>query len=59
MVHHINPITADDIENWNEDVLLNSDNLICVSKDTHNKIHYGYSDSAVHIERSPNDTRLW
>lgn len=60
-VHHINPVTAEDIEE-NPDLLLNPDNLICVSLQTHNAIHYG-DDTIVRektvIDRRPGDTKLW
>lgn len=60
-IHHINPITQDDIINSTEK-LFDPENLICVSLETHNAIHYG-DDSIVHKydinERSPNDTSPW
>ena len=40
LVHHIQPVTYSDIIN-NHKMLLNPDNLITVSVDTHNIIHYG------------------
>lgn len=40
MVHHMNPITADDIINRTP-FLLDPEYLICVSFETHNAIHYG------------------
>ena len=40
IIHHINPITAEDIENAS-DLLFDLDNLICVSESTHNAIHFG------------------
>lgn len=60
LVHHINPITVDDISD-STIMILNPDNLITVSYDTHNAIHFG--DSALlpkdPIERKPNDTCPW
>lgn len=60
-IHHINPITPEDFE-MGSDKLLDPDNLICVSFETHNALHYG-DDSVVHkydfAERSPNDTCPW
>lgn len=60
-IHHMNPITMDDISD-SSDLLLNPDNLICVSEDTHNAIHYG-DKSLIHkndiVERKPNDTCPW
>lgn len=59
-IHHINPISLDDIEGMS-DRLLDPNNLICVSFDTHNAIHYGDKRILVKspIERSPGDTKLW
>lgn len=60
-VHHMNPITPNDIENSTEQ-LLNPEYLVCVSKDTHDAIHYGleknYNKYKI-IERAPNDTCPW
>ena len=61
LIHHIEPITLEDIKNRDEK-LLDPDNLICVSKRTHNAIHFGdenilYND--IIIERFPNDTSPW
>lgn len=59
-IHHINPITKDDVENFS-DRLLDPDNLICVTFDTHNAIHYGdeHTLPKVPIERVPGDTCPW
>lgn len=60
-IHHMNPITAEDIEN-NSKYLWNPEFLICVSFSTHNAIHYGdtsYLNRNKVIERSPNDTIPW
>lgn len=59
-VHHINPITADDIQNGAE-CLLDLDNVICVSPNTHKAIHYGDSSLLPKdpIVRRPNDTCPW
>jgi hypothetical protein len=63
IVHHMNPLTLDDISN-SSDFLLNPEYLICVSKDTHDIIHYGfssdrYSKSKEPVDRKPGDTKLW
>lgn len=61
-IHHINPITKEDIINGNFSKLLDPDNLICVSMETHNAIHYGSFDNLPKdniIERKPNDTCPW
>lgn len=60
-IHHINPITLDDIRN-DSYLLYDLDNLICVSKRTHDMIHYGNPGDSVYskiAERSPNDTCPW
>ena len=59
-VHHINPLTREDIVN-HSDMLFNPENLICVSSQTHKAIHYGDKSSLIldPIERRPNDTTLW
>jgi len=59
-VHHIIPITIDDIENF-RDVCFDPENLICVSHQTHNAIHYGSKNTLPKIvmERRPGDTCLW
>ena len=60
LVHHMNPITMDDIINHNQDIF-NPEYLICVSHQTHNAIHYGDESQLIldPIERSPNDTCPW
>jgi len=57
IVHHINPLTEEDIENWS-DKLFDSENLITTSTSTHNLIHYAQEEKKV-IERKPGDTILW
>ena len=59
-VHHINPITAKDIEN-RDPCLFDLENLICVSPLTHKAIHYGDVSLLPHdpVERRPNDTCPW
>lgn len=60
LVHHINPITVDDILNDNPKVF-DPENLICTSHNTHQAIHY--SDDRLLIKapivRSKNDTCPW
>lgn len=59
-IHHMNPITPEDILYWNDDIV-NPEYLICVSFNTHNAIHF--SDESLlpklPIERKPGDTKLW
>jgi len=59
-VHHMNPITEDDIIHINMDIL-DPEYLITVTLDTHNAIHYGseISRPVGFIERRPGDTKLW
>lgn len=60
LIHHINPITLEDINNRSENIL-DPENLICVSFETHNAIHYG-DDSKLFIslpQRYKNDTIPW
>ena len=60
-VHHINPITVDDILQRRAEVLYNPDNLICCSKITHEAIHNMNKDilPTTILERSPNDMCPW
>ncbi len=59
-VHHINPITIDDIVE-RRDCVFDLDNLISVSFRTHNAIHYGNEESLLKglVIRKPNDTCPW
>ena len=60
LIHHLNPITDDDIKN-NSYSLLDPDNLVCVSHNTHEAIHYGNKDLLIPdiLERKSNDTCPW
>lgn len=60
IVHHINPITVEDVINRNP-MVFDSENVICVSHNTHQAIHYGDENLLVKnpIERKPNDTCPW
>lgn len=60
LIHHINPITVEDIFNRRACVF-DEENLICVSHITHNAIHYGDESLLIEelIERTPNDTCPW
>lgn len=60
IVHHMNPLTLNDIENANSDIF-NPEYLICVSQIVHNAIHYGDATLLPKniIERKPGDTKLW
>lgn len=60
LVHHMNPITLDDIER-NSDFLMNPEYLISTAHITHNAIHYGDENLLIKapIERTKNDTCPW
>lgn len=58
IVHHINPITMDDIVNKNP-CLFDPNNLITCSLRTHNEIHYGNCEKKEIVERRKNDTCPW
>lgn len=60
VIHHLNPITMEDIVN-RAYAVFDLENLVSVSIDTHNAIHYGDSSLIFDeiVERSPNDTILW
>lgn len=60
-IHHLNPISIDDIINRSRK-LFDPENLITVSYKTHQAIHYGSIESlmgTILVERAPNDTCLW
>lgn len=59
-VHHIQPITPEDILHRNR-MLLDPENLITVSMDTHNAIHYGTLATSRFIGhvRTEGDHILW
>lgn len=60
IVHHMNPMVADDLINFNDSVI-DPEFLITTCHQTHNAIHYGDSSllPALPIERVPGDTKLW
>lgn len=60
LIHHMNPITVDDILR-RRDYVLDPEYLICTILNTHNAIHYGskellYKDPII---RTKNDTCPW
>lgn len=59
-IHHINPITKEDVENFSDN-LFDPENLVCVTFDTHNAIHYGDERTLpkTPIFRAPGDTCPW
>lgn len=59
LIHHMNPITKNDILN-RSDYLLNPEYLITTIKPTHDAIHYGHDiENQNVIERFPNDMCPW
>lgn len=59
IIHHMNPITLEDIEDDNPDIY-NPEFLICVSERTHNAIHYGDASllPKLPVQRFPGDTSI-
>lgn len=57
-IHHINPISINDILN-NDSSLVDPENLVCVSFNTHQMIHYATDISEPYAERTKNDTIPW
>lgn len=60
LVHHMNPLTPDDIlhrEEW----ILDPEYLILTTHNTHNDIHFGRKRlfPRTVTKRSPGDTKLW
>lgn len=60
LVHHINPITLDDVLN-RDPKIFDPNNVITTTLDTHNAIHYGDERLLVMdpIVRTKNDTCPW
>ena len=60
LIHHINPITSEDIERESE-FLFDPEYLITTTHSTHNAIHYGNISllPTMPIERTKNDTCPW
>lgn len=62
IIHHINPIQIIHLERMNMDVIMNPENVVCVSMDTHNIIHYGGDEirnTSTPIVRTKYDTCPW
>lgn len=59
-IHHLNPINDKDIVD-RDLKMLDPDNAICVSFDTHQAIHFGDEKilASDPIKREPNDTTPW
>ena len=60
IVHHINPVTLEMIENRDE-ILFDPENLITVSDNTHRAITYGDASLLIRlpVERRKGDTSPW
>lgn len=59
VLHHINPIVASDILDVTEK-LMNPENVVCVSYDTHSRIHYPRNEQSIpNGERTLFDTCPW
>lgn len=60
VLHHINPITVDDILKGSSKIL-DPENLIITTHNTHMAIHYGDENLLLDgpVERTPGDTNLW
>jgi hypothetical protein len=60
IIHHMNPIKPDDLSNV-PDEILNPEYLVCVSKRTHDAIHFGDKSLLPKLPavRTPNDTCPW
>lgn len=59
-IHHMNPITVKQIQDG-DPCILDPDNLITVSHNTHNAIHYGDKNLLPQppVDRKRGDTKLW
>jgi hypothetical protein len=59
-IHHLNPMTLQQIESG-DPCILDPENLITVSHNTHNAIHYGDERMLPKppVVRRPGDTKLW
>jgi len=60
LIHHMNPISLDDITHGSE-MILNPNFLITTSLRTHNAIHYGDESQLPRgpVVRERGDTKLW
>lgn len=61
IMHHLNPLSVEDLVNYNPEKVLHPENLVCVSHLTHEAIHYSNLSilPKLPIERRPGDTKLW
>lgn len=61
IIHHMNPITLEDLVDEGDPDILNPDFLVTVSLRTHNAIHFGDKSNLIQplVERRPGDTVPW
>lgn len=61
LIHHMNPVTKNDVVNDFDSKILDPEFLVLVSHSTHNAIHYGDSSllAVMPKDREPNDTIPW
>lgn len=61
IVHHMNPLTLEEIKHGDFERAMDPEFLICVTLDTHNAIHYGDESLLIKIPegRKAGDTTLW
>ena len=59
-IHHINPLTIDQVSN-SDPIIFDLEFLVCVSNDTHRAIHYGTTEllPKAPIARYAGDTCPW
>lgn len=60
ILHHINPITVEDVKDRNP-MIFDPENVVCTILNTHNAIHYGDENILMTdpLIRTPNDTCPW
>jgi hypothetical protein len=60
LIHHMNPVTVEDIQHGSE-AILDPNFLVTTSLRTHNAIHYGNTSGLPRrqVDRKSGDTTLW
>lgn len=60
LIHHMNPMSVEDIVHG-DDWIINPENLITTTQNTHNAIHYGNVSllPKTVVSRQVGDTKLW
>ena len=60
LIHHMNPMSVEDIVHGDE-WIINPENLITTTQNTHNAIHYGNVSLLLKtvVSRQLGDTKLW